>query len=140
MAQVQPMSSDLARGASHNDPRTLQGNTQSIINQGLTQQTSAALVGDTELLRAGSTMSQSQTLTPSRGGTLKKRQSLIRKNSLKRTSSKKESRPGDAKGVPFANGEAGRGSEMNNAFYTPVPTTGSPTDILAGRFQGLSHP
>lgn len=91
---------------------------------------------ESELLRAGSAMSQSQTLTPSRGGTLKKRQSLSRKTSMKRTGSKKGSRPGSVHDVSLADGVA---DHMNDVFYTPVPTTGSPTEILAGRFQGLFH-
>ena len=80
-------------------------------------------------------MSQSHTLTPSRGGTLKKRQSLSRKNSLKRSGSRKGSRPGSVRSSSFADGVEGYGSEMNSAFYTPVPTTGTPTEILAERFQ-----
>lgn len=84
-----------------------------------------------------SAMSQSQTLTPARGGTLKKRQSLSRKNSLKRSGSRKDSRPGSVKSLTFADDVDGQGSEMNSAFFTPVPTTGSPTEILANRFQGM---
>ena len=80
--------------------------------------------------------SQSHTLTPSRGGTLKKRQSLSRKNSLKQSGSRKNSRPGSVKSLTFADDIGGQASEMNSAFFTPVPTTGSPTDILANRFQG----
>lgn len=34
---------------------------------------------------------------------------------------------------------ANQGSEMNSAFYTPVTTKGSPTEILANRFQGESY-
>ena len=83
-----------------------------------------------------SNMSQSHTLTPSRGGTLKKRQSLSRKNSLKRSGSRKNSRPASVKSLNFADDVVGHESEMNSAFFTPVPTTGSPTDILANRFQG----
>lgn len=30
----------------------------------------------------------------------------------------------------------GEGEEYNSAFYTPVPTVGTPTDVLANRFQG----
>ena len=85
--------------------------------------------------RTPSSMSQSYTLTPSRGGTLKKRQSLSRKNSLKRTGSRKGSRPGSIKSFTYA--EDAAGGESSNAFYTPVPTHGSPTEILANRFQGM---
>ncbi len=92
--------------------------------------------GESDTHHATSTMSQSHTLTPSRGGTLKKRQSISRKNSLKRSGSRKNSRPGSVKSLTFADDVGGHGSEMNSAFFTPVPTTGSPTDMLANRFQG----
>lgn len=106
-------------------------------NQGVSQPGSSAM-GANDLHRANSTMSQTNTLTPSRGGTLKKRQSLSRKNSLKRSGSKKGSRPGSVRSMTFADDVNGHGSEMNSAFYTPVPTTGTPTEILANRFQGMS--
>lgn len=84
-------------------------------------------------------MSQSQTLAPSRGGTLKKRRSLSRKGSLKRDGSRKSSHPGTIRGQGFDGQEevvANHASEMNSAFFTPVTTSGSPTEILATRFQG----
>lgn len=91
------------------------------------------------LHRADSTMSQSHTLTPSRGGTLKKRQSLKKKSSLRRSASGKNSRPGSIRSF---GGEkevySGDQDELNNAFFTPVPTSGSPTEILANRFQGTT--
>lgn len=104
-----------------------------------TQQGSSTLGGESSggLRRGNSTMSQSHTLTPSRGGTLKKRQSLKKKGSLRRSASGKNSRPGSIKS--FRDDQelyAGNDAEMNNAFFTPVPTTGSPTEILANRFQG----
>lgn len=92
--------------------------------------------GEIDTRHATSTMSQSHTLTPSRGGTLKKRQSLSRKNSLKRSGSRKDSHPGSVKSLTLTDYVGEQGSEMNNAFFTPVPTTGSPTEILASRFQG----
>ena len=80
-----------------------------------------------------------QAVVPSRGGTLKKRRSLSRRGSLKRSGSRKSNHPGligtngiDGQGESAAN----YGSEMNSAFYTPVTTTGSPTETLANRFQG----
>lgn len=85
-------------------------------------------------------MSQSYTLTPSRGGTLKKRQSLSRKNSVKQSGSRKGSRAGSVRSLAFADDVIGsHDSEMHSAFFTPVPTTGSPTEILANRFQGRLH-
>ena len=93
------------------------------------------LVGHPESSIVGE--SDTHTLIPSRGGTLKKRQSLSKKHSLKRSGSRKNGRPGSVKSLTFANDR--HGSEMNSAFFTPVPTTGSPTDILANRFQGRSR-
>ena len=95
---------------------------------------SSTLGDNSEIRRADSSMSQSHTLTPSRGGTLKKRQSLSRKNSMKRSGSKKASRPESVKSSSFTDDKGN--TEANNAFYTPVPTQGSPTEILANRFQG----
>ena len=86
-----------------------------------------------------STMSQSNTLTPSRGGTLRKKQSIKRSGSLKRSSSRKSSRAGSVRSLALGEKEKyvdGRGDQTNSAFYTPVPTSGNPTEILANRFQG----
>ena len=85
-----------------------------------------------------SNLSQSQTLTPSRGGTLKKRQSLRKKNSVKRSMSGRLSRTNSMKSLVGSEKEAYSGehaSELNNVFFTPVPTSGSPTEMLANRFQ-----
>ena len=107
---------------------------------GVTQQGSSTVEGDSSggLRRGNSTMSQSHTLTPSRGGTLKKKQSLKKKASVRRSASGKSSRPGSIKSFR-SDQEAYTGdqAEMNNAFFTPVPTTGNPTEILANRFQGI---
>ena len=89
--------------------------------------------------RPTSAMSQSNTLTPSRGGTLKKKQSLSRKGSLKRSTSMKSIGAGDAKSLRLADREKradAEDDEMNSAFFVPVPTHGNPTEILANRFQG----
>lgn len=99
-------------------------------------QPGSSTVGANDLHRANSTMSQSHPLTPSKTGTLKKRQSLSRRNSLKRGGSKKGSRPGSVRSLTFADGAGDQPSEMQSAFFTPVPTSGSPTEILANRFQG----
>ncbi|KAL8774987.1 MAG: hypothetical protein Q9209_000466 [Squamulea sp. 1 TL-2023] len=87
--------------------------------------------------RSNSTMSQSHTLTPSRGGTLKKKKSLSKKGSVKRTGSRRNSDAGSVKGLGTADQQydGGNDDEMNSAFFTPVPTTGTPTEILANRFQ-----
>ena len=103
------------------------------------QQDHSTVGGDSgDLRRADSTVSQSHTLTPSRGGTLKKKRSLSRKGSVKRSGSRKDSRPGSVRSLGLGDQEdydGGHGNEINSAFFTPVPTSGSPTEILANRFQ-----
>lgn len=90
-----------------------------------------------ELRRSESQMSHSQTLMPSRGGTLKKKGSQKRTGSVKRSSSRRSSHAGSVISLSLGEKEKyGEGEEFNSAFYTPVPTAGSPTDILANRFQG----
>ena len=92
----------------------------------------------TDLQRSVSTMSQSQTLTPSRGGTLKKKSSLRKQDSLRRNASKRSSRAGSVRSLTLGEKEKYEGnSEYNSAFTTPVPISGSPTEILANRFQGM---
>ena len=74
---------------------------------------------------------------PSRGGTLKKKGSL--KKSFRRNSSRRNSRAGSVASLLLGEKERhadGEGAERDSAFYTPVPTGGSPTEILANRFQG----
>lgn len=136
MAQRQVGATEFAQGGSdplahsnlHNQSVHLDGNT-------MVGHPGSSTAGESDTHNVTSTMSQSHTLTPSRGGTLKKRQSLSRKNSLKRTGSRKDSRPASVKSLTFADDVGGYGSEMTSAFFTPVPTTGSPTEILANRFQ-----
>ncbi|MCJ1282813.1 hypothetical protein MMC26_002139 [Xylographa opegraphella] len=92
-----------------------------------------------DLDHTDSTMSQSQTLTPSRGGTLKKKQSLKKSGSIRRSSSTRSARPGSVRSLELGDGERnthGPGDELYSAFFTPVPTSGNPTEILANRFQG----
>jgi hypothetical protein len=66
----------------------------------------------------------------SRSNTLKKQKSLSRKTPLKRSGSRKSLAAGSIKGVTGGN------EEYNSVFHTPIPTTGTPTEILANRFQG----
>jgi gas vesicle protein len=72
---------------------------------------------------------------PSRNNTLKKKASMRRTTgatgSLKRSGSRKSLAAGSIKSVAGGN----ETEDYNSAFYTPVPTHGSPTDILANRFQ-----
>ncbi len=98
----------------------------------------SAAGGSDGMQRSDSVMSQSHTLTPSRGGTLKKKRSLSKKGSVKRSGSRRDSYAGSTKGLATgdASYDGADNEEMNSAFFTPVPTTGSPTEILANRFQG----
>jgi len=78
--------------------------------------------------------SQGETLTPSRGGTLKKKASLKKSGSVKRTGSRRSSRAGSVRSLALQSGH--EQDETHSAFFSPVPTTGNPTEILANRFQG----
>lgn len=90
---------------------------------------------DGPMQRSNSVMSQGDTLIPSRGGTLKKKASLRRTGSMKRSSSRRSSRAGSVRSLALQS--AGDTDETHSAFYSPVPTTGNPTEILANRFQGV---
>ncbi|KAI9797981.1 MAG: hypothetical protein M1833_005037 [Piccolia ochrophora] len=82
--------------------------------------------------------SNSQTMqAPSRSGTLKKKASLSRKGSLKRSGSRRSSHAGSVKSVIGEKEKYGSGdeNESSSVFYTPVPTSGNPTEVLAHRFQ-----
>ncbi|KAI9882379.1 MAG: hypothetical protein M1823_005877 [Watsoniomyces obsoletus] len=91
--------------------------------------------GDAEgLMRANS----SATELPSRGGTLKKKGSLSRKSSMKRSDSRKSTRTESVKSLMLGHSEklvVGDEDNMNNVYFTPVPTSGTPTEVLANRFQ-----
>ncbi len=81
----------------------------------------------------------SATELPSRGGTLKKKASLGRKSSLKRSDSRKSTRTESVKSLILGHSEklvVGDEDHMNNVYFTPVPTSGTPTEVLANRFQG----
>ncbi|EEP80639.1 conserved hypothetical protein [Uncinocarpus reesii 1704] len=87
--------------------------------------------------RSESQVSLSQQTLPSRSGTLKKKASLSKKGSLRRGGSKRSSRAGSVRSLKLGEKEkysAGE-DEMNSAFYIPIPTKGTPTEILANRFQ-----
>jgi hypothetical protein len=79
--------------------------------------------------KAGGTVSRTNTLT--------KKNTLSRKSSLKRSGSRKSLAAGSIKGVQIDDPKRAVGDEYNSVFYCPVPTTGSPTEILANRFQGV---
>ncbi|KAL8987614.1 MAG: hypothetical protein Q9177_003193 [Variospora cf. flavescens] len=128
---------DFAQGA-HNDTSMLSQTDHSqdlgASQRGSTLVDSGAGGG---IQRDDSTMSQSHTLTPSRGGTLKKKRSLSKKGSVKRSGSRRNSYAGSIKGLATGDSQydGADDEQMNSAFFTPVPTTGSPTEILANRFQ-----
>jgi hypothetical protein len=72
----------------------------------------------------------------SRGGTLKKKASVSRKSSIGRSGSRRSLAAGSIAGA----GTPGAHDDYNSALSTPIPTHGSPTDILANRFQGMFQP
>lgn len=70
----------------------------------------------------------------SRGNTLKKKPSLRRGGSLKRSGSRRSMKAGSVRSLALQ--PTTDQDEIHSAFYCPVPTSGSPTDVLANRFQG----
>jgi hypothetical protein len=99
-------------------------------------QRGSSIVDGPAMHRSNSIASQGETLVPSRGGTLKKKASLRRANSLKRSSSRRSSRAGSVRSLALEPEE----NEINSAFYSPVPTSGNPTEILANRFSSTQCP
>ncbi|KZM22678.1 hypothetical protein ST47_g6240 [Ascochyta rabiei] len=104
----------------------------SVIDGGHVPQRSASRGSRASSTLRDSTLSQGA--TPSRSGTLKKKGSVKRSGSLKRSGSRKSIHAGSIRGVTIDDQEHGYDRE-ESVFYTPVPTKGSPTDILADRFQ-----
>lgn len=96
----------------------------------------SSVLGDGELQRSVSRASTlNQGAAPSRSGTLKKKGSVKRSGSLKRSGSRRSTHAGSIRGVSIE--DEGHQNRHNSVFYTPVPTSGSPTEILANRFQGM---
>ncbi|KAI9697848.1 MAG: hypothetical protein M1820_007635 [Bogoriella megaspora] len=87
---------------------------------------------DAGIRRSDSRASGTAMGTPSRSGTLKKKNSVKRASSLKRSGSRRSVKAGSIKGL--GDGTA-IDSDFNSVFHTPIPTSGTPTDILANRFQ-----
>ena len=81
---------------------------------------------------ASTAVAPGQAGLPSRNNTLKKKSSMRRTGSLKRSSSRKSLKAGSIKGV---NTTTDDGHDFNSAFHTPIPTQGTPTEVLANRFQ-----
>ncbi|KAF6834789.1 ph domain protein [Colletotrichum plurivorum] len=70
---------------------------------------------------------------PSRHNTLKKKSSLRRNGSLKRSSSRRSMKAGSVRSLALQS--SSDPDEAHSAFYCPVPTSGNPTETLANRFQ-----
>lgn len=69
----------------------------------------------------------------SRGNTLKKKASLRRGASLKRSGSRRSMKAGSVRSLVLQS--TTDQDEMHSAFYCPVPTAANPTEALAARFQ-----
>lgn len=95
---------------------------------------SSVLDGDLPQRSSSRASTLNQGSAPSRSGTLKKKGSVKRTGSLKRSGSRRSLHAGSIRGVAIDDQEQGYEREQS-IFYTPVPTKGSPTDILAERFQ-----
>jgi hypothetical protein len=95
---------------------------------------SSVIDGDMPLRSSSRSSTLNQGTTPVRSGTLKKKGSIKRTGSLKRSGSRKSMHAGSIRGVTIDDQERGYDRE-DSVFYTPVPTKGSPTEILAERFQ-----
>ncbi|KAG2418085.1 hypothetical protein HFD88_001185 [Aspergillus terreus] len=90
--------------------------------------------------RSASQLSHSRSATPTRSatGTLKKKNSLSRKGSLRRSGSRRSMRAGSVRSLALGDREKYRvdgADDQHSAFYIPIPTDGSPTEVLANRFQ-----
>ncbi|OAA49551.1 PH domain protein [Metarhizium rileyi] len=70
---------------------------------------------------------------PSRNNTLRKKSSMRRTSSLRRSSSRRSNRAGSVRSLALHS--ASDPDDTRSAFYCPVPTSGTPTDVLANRFQ-----
>ncbi|KAH0599257.1 hypothetical protein MHUMG1_03374 [Metarhizium humberi] len=70
---------------------------------------------------------------PVRNNTLRKKSSMRRTSSLRRSSSRRSSRPGSVRSLALHS--ASDRDDAHSAFYCPIPTSGTPTDVLANRFQ-----
>lgn len=75
---------------------------------------------------------------PVRNNTLKKKASMRRASSLRRSSSRRSNRAGSVRSLGLHS--ASDPDDASSAFYCPVPTTGTPTDVLSNRFQSTLLP
>lgn len=72
---------------------------------------------------------------PVRNNTLRKKSSMRRTSSLRRSSSRRSNKAGSVRSLALHS--ASDPDDMHSAFYCPVPTSGTPTDVLANRFQSM---
>lgn len=72
---------------------------------------------------------------PVRNNTLRKKSSMRRTGSLRRSSSRRSNKAGSVRSLALHSGSDR--DDMHSAFYCPVPTSGTPTDVLANRFQSM---
>jgi hypothetical protein len=96
---------------------------------------SVLLDGDLPKRTPSTASTLNQGAAPARSGTLKKKGSVRKTGSLKRSGSRRSFHAGSIRGVSIEDDDQPT-SKHNSVFYTPVPTSGSPTDVLANRFQG----
>lgn len=100
---------------------------------------SSIIDGDMPQRSSSRSSTLNQGIAPSRSGTLKKKNSVKRSGSLKRSGSRKSIHAGSIRGVAIEDQERGYDRE-DSVFYTPVPTKGTPTELLADRFQSTMPP
>jgi hypothetical protein len=85
--------------------------------------------------QAGQPLSRSSSRASlGRGNTLRRKNSVSKKDSLKKTGSRKSLRNRSGSGAARTPVDPER--DVMSIFYTPIPTSGSPCEILANRFQG----
>ncbi|KAI0836147.1 hypothetical protein F5Y06DRAFT_288654 [Hypoxylon sp. FL0890] len=96
-------------------------------------QRSSSISSRPEVLTTGGDAASIHSISLSRGNTLKKKNSLRRSGSLKRSSSRRSMNAGSMRSLALQSSHDS--DEMHSAFYCPVPTTGSPTEVLSNRFQ-----
>ena len=75
---------------------------------------------------------------PVKNNTLKKKASMRRASSLHRSSSRRSNRAGSVRSLALHS--ASDPDKASSVFYCPVPTTGTPTDVLSNRFQSTPLP
>lgn len=104
------------------------------------QRDSVVVDGPSGMQRSASQMSQTRSATPTRTSTLKKKASLSKRGSMRRSGSKRSLRAGSVRSLVLGDKEkyGADGEDPNSAFYVPIPTNGSPTEVLANRFQCMS--